>query len=108
MVKNLSKGRRRNLLLDKDFTKDKNCKTQNNFSIPLLTQISDKWHSNSCGDRSDHGVLRRTDHNLCGGEQDREREAGSPREFWLLLSLLIIGILIILVLFITLIWSFFV
>ena len=44
----------------------------------------------------------------CGYEQDREREAESPREFWLLLSLLVGSILIILVLFITLIWSFFV
>jgi hypothetical protein len=46
----------------------------------------------------------------CGYEQDqsfeREKEAVSPREFWLLLSLLVGGILIILVLFITLIWSF--
>ena len=33
---------------------------------------------------------------ICGYEQDREREAeGSPREFWLLLSLLVGGILII-------------
>ena len=45
----------------------------------------------------------------CGYERDRKREAEvSPREFWLLLSLLVGGILIILVLFITLIWSFFV
>jgi len=43
----------------------------------------------------------------CGYEQDRTREAGSPL-FWLILSLLVGGILIILVLFITLIWSFFV
>jgi hypothetical protein len=43
----------------------------------------------------------------CGYEQDRKREAGSPL-FWLLLSLLVGGILIILVLFITLIWSLFV
>jgi len=40
----------------------------------------------------------------CGYEQDRKREAGSSL-FWLLLSLLVGGILIIFVLFITLIWS---
>ena len=44
---------------------------------------------------------------ICGGEQNRERD-GSPRKFWLLLSFLLVGILIIVVLFITLIWSFFV
>ena len=47
---------------------------------------------------------------ICGYEQDRERGEPevSPRKFWLLLSLLVGGILITLVLFITLIWSFFV
>ena len=46
---------------------------------------------------------------ICGYERDRERETEvSPREFWLLLSSLIVGILITVVLFITLIWSFFV
>ena len=47
---------------------------------------------------------------ICGYEQDRERGEPevSPREFWLLLSLLVGGILITLVLFITLIWSLFV
>jgi len=44
---------------------------------------------------------------IYGYEQDRKREARSPL-FWLLLSLLVSGILIILVLFITLIWSFFI
>jgi hypothetical protein len=48
---------------------------------------------------------------ICGYERDqsfeREKEAVSP-PFWLLLSLLVGGILIILVLFITLIWSLFV
>jgi hypothetical protein len=29
---------------------------------------------------------------ICGYERDRKREAGSPREFWLLLSLLVVGI----------------
>ena len=48
---------------------------------------------------------------ICGYERDqsfeREKEAVSPL-FWLLLSLLVGGILIILVLYITLIRSFFV
>ena len=43
----------------------------------------------------------------CGYEQDHKKEAVSPL-FWLLLSLLVGGILITVVLFITLIWSFFV
>ena len=46
---------------------------------------------------------------IYGYGQDRERESeGSLREFWLMLSLLVGGILILLVLFVTLIWSFFV
>jgi hypothetical protein len=44
---------------------------------------------------------------ICGYERDRKRETGSPL-FWLFLSLLVGGILIILALFITLIWSLFV